>query len=88
MVFIFPNLPVELSFMIEEYVLSSYKNIHKLKFATVLAEYKASNRIQKTFCCAFSKLTSKKCINANNNLKYDWHYCVVNEKRKLACMLD
>ena len=48
MVFLFPNLPTELSFMIEDYVLLFYKEIHKQKLAKVMDEYKATNRIHIT----------------------------------------
>ena len=48
MVFLFPNLPTELSFMIEDYVLLFYKEIHKQKLAKVMDEYKVTNRIHIT----------------------------------------
>ena len=76
MVFLFPNLPIELSFMIEDYVLSYYKDSHKSKFATVLAEYKASNRIKVTMGLINCELTSKPCYNISQSNKYDWHYCL------------
>ena len=47
MVFLFSNLPIEISFMIEDYVLLFYKEIHKQKFAEVLAEYTALTTYQK-----------------------------------------
>ena len=80
MVFLFPNLPIELSFMIEDYVLSYYKNIHKSKFATVLAEYESSNRIEYTLDIGNFQLTSKPCLHSFYLTKYDWHYCMFEKK--------
>ena len=83
MVFLFSNLPIELSFMIEDYVLLFYKEIHKQKFAKVLAAYTRANQIKETEVLAYQiesqfqfHLTSKRCLYTYRYHKYDWHYYV------------
>ena len=84
MVFLFPNLPIELSFLIEDFNLEYYKQIHKAKFANVLNEYKKTNQLKKTQEFVLTghhyHLISKPCLDTYRSHKYDWHYCMFTEK--------